>query len=269
MVWEHQPVDAEMPQLEKVRRRDFLKMAGVALGGSALTLGAYHLSMQAPVRGAFLLNQRNLPQQTYDAAESIQTRTFPNLSAVEGISRKQLDQHLALYQGYVQQFNDLQTRIRKLSPAADNALYRELHIGQTYALNGVVFHEAYFENIGGAQTLVSQAGVFHNAVTREFGSWENYKKHLLALGKTMRGWVLTGYNLRDRRIHNYGLDLHHQWAPMGVVPLLVLDVYEHAYMLDFGSKRDAYLDAFLANVDWQVVESRMKAVASGFTLNLS
>lgn len=203
------------------------------------------------------------PMRSYDAGEMIQARTFPNLQTVEGISQNQLNAHLELYNGYVKKINEIDAQIKGRTPdlAAMNATYsayRELHVEQTYALNGVILHEYYFENMGSGGKTIPE--LLQKTIVKEFGSWENYITHLTAVGKSMRGWAMTAYNMRDHRIHNYGLDLHNQWVPVNVIPILVLDVYEHAYFMDFGTKRGAYLDAFLRNVRWDVVNDRLKTM---------
>jgi Fe-Mn family superoxide dismutase len=264
--------DQLLVQPEKqIARREFLKMAA-AMGGSALALSQFRLTANAaePVKKMTKAKPpagvpADHPLKPYDAKESIQAKTFDNLTTVEGISKNQLDQHLGLYKGYVSKINDIETQIHgmtldleKMNPTYSP--YRELHAEQTYALNGVILHEYYFENIGGAKKKPTDTQMVHKIFTQEFGSWENYVNHLLAVGKSARGWALTGYNMRDHRIHNYGLDLHNQGVPVNVIPLLVLDVYEHAYMIDFGTKRPAYLEAFMNNVNWAVVDDRLKTM---------
>jgi Fe-Mn family superoxide dismutase len=191
--------------------------------------------------------------------------TFPHLSTVEGISQNQLSQHLELYNGYVKKINDIENQISAMTPELEKmnptySPFRELHVEQTYALNGVILHEAYFEALKGQSKPATETELVHKIFTEEFGSWDNYIHHLTAVGKSARGWALTGYNMRDHRIHNYGLDTHNQFVPVGVIPLVVLDVYEHAYMIDFGTKRGAYLEAFMKNVDWTVVDNRLKTL---------
>jgi Fe-Mn family superoxide dismutase len=280
---EHAPAqDAGQP----MARREFLKKAA-ALGGTALALSQIRLTAgaaekvkaaitpahAAPAAGAVkgLTTSSgkpvpsNHPTHDYNQSETIQPMTFPNLSTVEGISQTQLSQHIEAYNGYVKKANDIQAQISAMTPELDkmNATYspfRELHVEQTYALNGSILHEAYFENLGGKKTPATETELVHKLFSEEFGSWENYQHHLTAVAKSMRGWAITGYNMRDHRIHNYGLDTHNQWVPMNVIPLVVLDVYEHAYMIDFGFKRAAYLDAFMRNVDWSVVDQRLKTM---------
>jgi len=278
---EHQPgLEAGMVDGQPMARREFLKKAAV-LGGTALALSQWRLGANAATKakveqpakteaakGLTGSNGKAVPKDHplhgYDKTATIQAMTFPNLKTVEGISQNQLDQHMGLYNGYVKKINDIQAQISAMTIEQDkmNGTYspfRELHLEQTYALNGVILHEAYFENMkaGGNPT---QTELVHKIFSEEFGSWDNYVNHLLAVGKSARGWAMTGYNMRDHRIHNYQLDTHNQTVPVNVIPLLVLDVYEHAYMIDFGTKRGPYLEAFVRNVDWTVVDQRLKTM---------
>jgi Fe-Mn family superoxide dismutase len=265
--------DAVMDE-QPMARREFLKMAA-AVGGTALALSQMRLTAGAAdakkqtVKAAALMGKgipADHPLHHYDATASIQAKTFPALASVEGITQNQLNQHLELYNGYVKKINDIEKQIAAI-PADElsqaNSAYspfRELHLEQSYALNGVVLHEYYFENLGGGKKQPTETDMLHSVITQEFGSWENYISHVTAVGKSARGWALTGYNMRDHRVHNYGLDLHNQGVPVNVIPILVLDVYEHAYMIDFGTKRPAYIEAFFRNVNWQVADERLKTM---------
>jgi len=275
---EHQP---ELETGRPLARREFLKKAA-ALGGTALALSQLRLSANAAVKttttggakgeaGKGLTGSNGKPVPSthpmhgYEKAATIQAMTFPHLSTVEGISQNQLSQHLELYNGYVKKINDIESQISAMTPDLEKmnptySPFRELHVEQTYALNGVILHEAYFEALKGQSKPATETELVHKIFTEEFGSWDNYIHHLTAVGKSARGWALTGYNMRDHRIHNYGLDTHNQFVPVGVIPLVVLDVYEHAYMIDFGTKRAAYLEAFMKNVDWTVVDNRLKTM---------
>ena len=195
----------------------------------------------------------------YNPEQMIPVHEFPNLDTVEGLSNSQIEQHLALYHGYVKKANALTKKIRGFHAADDPRLFRAMHIDQSYSLNGALLHQYYFENMGGKHTPPS--AWFKDLVEKEFYSWNNYVEQFTMLGKKFRGWVMTGYNMLDHRIHNYGLDTHNEYYPAHVIPILVMDVYEHAYMIDFGTDRGRYLDAFKANIDWAVVEARLKTMA--------
>ncbi|MGE0200292.1 MAG: superoxide dismutase [Candidatus Melainabacteria bacterium] len=242
-------------------RRDFLKMA-VAVGGSALALHQLPAMAQMPFKkgdAQKACEKKPLdPTTVYQVTSTITEKPFANLSTVEGISPKQLEAHLALYKGYVSKINDITGKIKEPGAMDNPRLFRALHIDQSFALNGALLHQLYFENMGGGKSAPSD--FLKQIITMEFGSWEAYLAHVRALGQQFRGWVITGYNMLDHRIHNYGLDSHNEYYPAYVMPILALDVYEHAYMIDFGTKRDPYLDAFLANVNWAVAEDRLTTI---------
>lgn len=257
-------MDNQQQQQQLLGRRNFLKLAA-SFGGAALALSSMRLFSYTEANAA-PKNNKSCTQEVfpvlsaYNAANTIGAKTFDNLTTVEGISQNQLNQHLGLYQGYVKKINEIDSLLKTAVPdvATMNgtySMYRELHAEQTFALNGVILHEYYFENMGGTKTQPSNA--LKQVIVEEFATWDNYINHLMAVARSARGWAITGYNMRDKRIHNYLLDSHNQMVPVNVIPLLVLDVYEHAYMIDFGTKRPAYLDAFAKNINWSVVEQRL------------
>jgi Fe-Mn family superoxide dismutase len=180
---------------------------------------------------------------------------------MEGLSSSQIEQHLKLYKGYVTKSNEIYEQLKSADLANPNATYsplRELLLEQSFAVNGMVYHEFYFGNLGG--TGGDPSGDVKAALDERYGSTGKFMDFLKASGKCMRGWVVVGYNTRGGHIDTFGLDMHNMWSPQNVVPLLVLDVYEHAYMVDYGIDRAKYLDAFAKNLDWQVVGKRLAAV---------
>lgn len=230
------------------------------------------LAMGALAAGAFagataLLQPADAAATAGDSGE-IKEKDFSALltKKMDGLSSNQIDQHLKLYKGYVTKHKEISALldaadITTQTPAA-NATYaplRELLIEQSFALNGVVYHELYFGNLGGAGG--EPGGDLKAAIEAHYGTAAKFMDYLKAAGKCMRGWVIVGWNTRDARIHTYGLDMHNMWSPVGVVPVVVLDVYEHAYMIDHGINRAAYLDAFVKNLDWDVCAKRFAAVS--------
>ena len=99
-------------------------------------------------------------------------------------------------------------------------------------------------------------------IERDFGNVQNFVGHLKLAGKVMRGWALAAVNFRTGKLNVYGLDQHHQMVPNMVYPILALDVYEHAYMIDFGIDRGSYLDTFVANLNWRPVQDRLELAMS-------
>lgn len=252
-------------QNKNLDRRRFLKLSA-GFGAAALAssaLGNIAMAKDAIIKpsqdnGKKVVDLQNI-NTVYNAKQEVPTHEFPNLETVEGFSKTQIEKHLELYRGYVNGTNKLTAKIREIDPASDPAHFRALHIDQSYALNGALLHQYYFENMSGANTPPSEW--FQDLINKEFINWDNYMNQFNTLGKKFRGWVVTGYNMLDHRIHNYGLDSHNEYYPAHVVPILVMDVYEHAYMIDFDTNRGKYLETFVNNIDWAVVEARLKTMA--------
>ena len=123
--------------------------------------------------------------------------------------------------------------------------------------NSVVLHELYFGNLGGNGQL-DAASAFGKKVIADFGSIEKYAAEIAAVGKSGRGWAVTALSLLDNQLHIYLLDLHDIGAVFYTWPVMVLDVYEHAYYIDFKNDAAAYITAFMKNVDWTIVNKRFE-----------
>lgn len=235
---------------EAVTRREVLLMGALAAGGLVATGAAQAepAAQAAPAGGA----------EVY-IAKDFSHLVSANMS---GLSGKQIEQHLKLYKGYVGKANEIHGKLIDAETAGANATYapfRELLVEQSYALNGVVYHELYFNNLGGKGG--EPGGDLRSAIDARWGNFGKFVDHVKAAGKSMRGWVLVGFNTRDGHLECFGLDLHNMFVPANVVPVLVLDVYEHAYMIDYGIDRGKYLDAFFSNLDWEVVARRLANTA--------
>jgi Fe-Mn family superoxide dismutase len=199
------------------------------------------------------------------ANESYKPKTF-DLSDLTGISDQTLEMHFKLYEGYVTNTNLLTEKISEI--LADGKVdkeelpaYSELTRRLGFEYNGMVLHEYYFANMkrGGGGEPAKNAG-FRAAVERSFPSFDIWKTDFVSVGK-MRGvgWAIAYLNPAQNRISNHWIELHENGNVAGFIPLLVMDVWEHAYLLDYKpADRPKYIEAFLANVDWEAVEKRMK-----------
>jgi Fe-Mn family superoxide dismutase len=193
-------------------------------------------------------------------------RTPKDLKAVEldGISKEQLKQHHdVLYAGYVKKLSEIEDKLPKADLAGANGTYSELGElmrQQAFATNGVTLHEWYFENLvkGGAEPTAD----LKKAVEEAWGSWDGFVATFKAAGLAARGWVVLAYSAYDGMLHLYSQDAHDKGAIWAAMPLLIMDVYEHAYMIDYGVKRKDYIEAFFKNVDWSVVGKRYSSVNS-------
>ena len=182
------------------------------------------------------------------------------------ISDKTHEEHMKLYTGYVNKSNAILEELEKVgvpdpsNPAMANQVYstiRSLKVDFTFAVGGVKNHELYFEAMGGDG---KPTGKIVEMINRDFGSFENYKKDLKATGMAGRGWAWTGLDHHTGKLFNYLGDAQNTYPVWGVTPILALDVYEHAYYVDYFTNRGAYIDEFLNFVDWNVVNSRLPKV---------
>lgn len=175
-----------------------------------------------------------------------------NFDDVKGISEKQLNQHYQLYLGYINSLDNIMTTLS--TEQQNNYEYRGLKEGESYSLNGVILHELYFSNLG--QTPVKPARELIWLINRNFGNYHNWLNDFLYTAKVARGWAILAYDYRDESLHNIMQDAHNVGVVWQAWPLLVLDVYEHAYMIDFGINKEKYLEIFKQNIDWTVINKR-------------
>ena len=182
-----------------------------------------------------------------------------NLKGLRGISDEQLSQHIdVLYAGYVKKLNEIRQRLDSVELTTANQVYSELRalkLEESFAMNGVVLHELYFGNLGGDGRLEDSR--LKELIVRDFGSIEHWQQQFKACAMAARGWVVLGFSLNEDRLVNWCLDAHSTGLPAGLKPVLVIDVYEHAYMIDYGVKRPPYIDAFMDNIDWNVCIQRL------------
>jgi Fe-Mn family superoxide dismutase len=178
----------------------------------------------------------------------------PELLELDGISRETIEAHYKLYQGYVAKRNEILAKLADVDLASANQTYSELRalkVELTFAVGGVKNHELYFEHLGGPGG--DPAGMFADLVKRDFGSVEAWKADLKATGLGGRGWAWTAYDWDEGRLFNYIGDAQNTFPIWNATPLVALDVYEHAYFIDFATDRASYIDKFFDNLDYDVV----------------
>jgi Fe-Mn family superoxide dismutase len=178
----------------------------------------------------------------------------PRLLELEGISRETIEAHYKLYQGYVNKRNEVLGKLAGVDLSTANQVYsdlRSLKVDLTFAIGGIKNHEIYFDHLGGSGG--DPVGVFGDLVKRDFGSAEAWKADLKATGLAGRGWAWAAYDWDEGRLFNYIGDAQNTFPVWDATPLVALDVYEHAYFVDFGTDRGSYIDAFFNNLDYDVV----------------
>jgi Fe-Mn family superoxide dismutase len=186
-------------------------------------------------------------------------KDYSALVGMQGFSETLLKNHFTLYQGYVTNSNKLLDTLDVMLKEGKNATpeYAELKRRLGWEFNGMRLHELYFENLGG-KNVAKPAGRLASAMDQSFGSVEAWEKDFKATG-TMRGigWVGLYQDPANGRLINFWINEHDVANPAVCRPLLIMDVFEHAFMLDYGLKRADYIEAFFGNIDWTAVDSRL------------
>jgi Fe-Mn family superoxide dismutase len=178
----------------------------------------------------------------------------PALVELDGISRETIEAHYKLYEGYVNKRNEVMAKLAEVDPAAANQVYSEvraLKVELSFALGGIKNHEIYFEHLGGGGG--DPGGAVGKLITRDFGSAAAWRADLKATGMAGRGWAWTAFDWDEGRLFNYLGDAQNTYPIWNATPLVALDVYEHAYFIDYQTDRGSYIDAFFDNLDWDVV----------------
>lgn len=187
-------------------------------------------------------------------------KDYARLVGMAGFSESLLKNHFTLYQGYVTNTNkvlDILEQMLKEGKTA-NPEFAELKRRLGWEFNGMRLHEYYFDNLGGTSPL-DVADTLSKKLAESFSSVDAWEKDFRATG-AMRGigWTVLYQDSADGRLINFWINEHDVSHPAGCMPILVMDVFEHAFMLDYGLKRADYIEAFFKNVDWKAVEARLK-----------
>jgi len=187
-------------------------------------------------------------------------KDFSNLIGMEGFSETLLRNHFSLYQGYVTNTNKLMDSLTAMlkEGKVGTPEYAELKRRMGFEFNGMRLHEYYFGNLGGKETL-DKSGKLGRKLAEDFGNYEEWEKDFRGTG-TMRGigWAILYQDNITGKLMNQWINEHEVGHPAGCIPVLVMDVFEHAFMIDYGLKRADYIEAFFKNINWAVVESRLK-----------
>lgn len=184
-------------------------------------------------------------------------KDYSHLLGTPGFSDTLLNNHFKLYQGYVKNTNTLIEKLRAGTYAPGTPEYNELTRRFGWEWNGMRLHELYFGNMKNVGSPLS-GGNLKKAIESTWGSFENWQKDFLDIGG-MRGigWVILSYDKKDQTLFNVWINEHDTGHLAGSTPLLVMDVFEHAYITDYGLARADYMSAFMNAIDWAVVEGRL------------
>jgi Fe-Mn family superoxide dismutase len=184
------------------------------------------------------------------------------LAGLEGISDKTLEMHFGLYEGYVKNVNLLNERLAALrssgEPKGADPAYAELVRGLGFEYNGMRLHEYYFDNMTTHPQPIG-SGTLLDSLGAAYGGFDAWKDDFAAVaGMRGVGWAIAYYDIQQKQLTNHWVSDHEVGNVAGFVPIVVLDVWEHAFLLDYKpSERGKYIEAFFANVDWKQCESRL------------
>lgn len=180
---------------------------------------------------------------------------------LKGISTKTNEiHHDKLYAGYVNKRNEIEEALKtadRTKAAQTYSTFRSLKLEETFNADGQLLHELYFDSLGGDGVA---AGSFKEQVSKDFGSWEAFVEDATATAMAARGWMVTAYDPSDGKVRNFLCDMHNQGGVWGTIPLWTIDCYEHAYFIDYGSDRKAYIQALFTNVNWNKVNERFEQI---------
>lgn len=179
-----------------------------------------------------------------------------------GISRKTHDEHLKLWQGYANKTNEIRKALAEMEidPAKGNQIYsqmRALKVNYAFAYSGLINHNVYFDTIGGEGGPAT--GAVAELIAAAYGDFDRWAADWKTTGMAGRGWVYLGFDHDSGRIHNYIGDAQDTFPAWNNTLLLAMDVYEHAYYLDFQTARMKYIEAFMQVIDWDAVNARLAA----------
>ncbi len=186
-------------------------------------------------------------------------KDYSRLIGMKGFSETLLKNHFTLYQGYVTNINKIQDTLGQFAREGKVGLpeYAELKRRVGFEFNGMRLHECYFDNLGG-KGMLDKTGKLAARISADFGSYENWEKDFRATA-SMRGigWAVLYQDSITGGLMNVWINEHETGHLAGCRPLLILDVFEHAFMIDYGLKRADYIEGFFQNLRWEAVESRL------------
>jgi len=187
-------------------------------------------------------------------------KDYSRLIGTAGFSETLLTNHFTLYQGYVTNTNKMLSILDQMlkEGKVSSPEFAELKRRLGWEFNGMRLHEYYFDNLGGNASLDVEVRL-GKKLAESFGSIDAWEKDFRATG-AMRGigWAVLYQDSDNGRLINFWINEHDVSHPSGCLPILIMDVFEHAFMLDYGMKRTDYIEAFFKNIDWKTVEARFK-----------
>jgi Fe-Mn family superoxide dismutase len=184
------------------------------------------------------------------------------------LSEKQLEAHFKLYEGYVKKLNEIEKKLVDTDPAKANYSFNEfseLKRRESVAFNGAFLHQLYFENLGSAGEPDNKIKA---DIEKRFGTMENLFANLTGIAVSEPGWAILTYNRVDKLLHTYLLEEHHIGFPVHQELIIVIDSWEHAYMIDYGIDKPKYMENIFNNLNWEIINERYLNIKRKNTANV-
>jgi len=192
--------------------------------------------------------------------ESLVAQKKPFDLKTDFLSDGNIQNHIELYEGYIQTFNRISSELDSADKEANSnhSTFKNLKHDETYNLNGAYLHELYFANIGDPNSQITMDSLSYMRLSRDFGSFDAWQKDFIACCQSSRcGWAITYLNTYTQTLMNCVIDLHSQNVPVGMFPVVVMDLWQHAYYKDYLKDSKTYTNAMMKQFRWPVIEKRI------------
>lgn len=191
-----------------------------------------------------------------------QAEDFSIVKGINSLSDKLLENHFLLYEAYVKNTNLIDEKLAELSKQKEglnSPEYNELKRRFGWEFNGMRLHEYFFENLTKEQTMLKEDSALYQKIVDDFGSFDAWKNDFLSTAKIRgNGWAILYYDFLGDRLFNVWINEHDKGHLAGEAPILVIDAFEHAYMIDYGLKRPEYIAKIWENIDWEIASDRFE-----------
>ena len=195
-------------------------------------------------------------------SESIVAQPKKFSLSTELLSNANKQNHIELYDQYVEDFNRISAELDAVprdSAGSNHSAFRSLKNDETYNLNAAYLHELYFNNISDLHSQVKMDSLAYMRLSRDFGTFDEWQQDFIACCMSSRcGWAMTYFNTYTQKYMNCVIDLHSQNVPVGSYPVIVMDVWQHAYYRDYLKDAKTYVYAMMKQLNWNVIESRFE-----------
>ncbi len=178
------------------------------------------------------------------------------------LSPGNVQNHVELYEDYIEKFNKTSAKLDSVDKSdvnSNHSAFRSLKIDETFNMNGAYLHELYFANAGDPQSRIAMDSLSYMRLNRDFGTFDDWQRDFIACGSASRcGWVVTYLNMYTQSYMNCVIDLNTQNVPAGMYPVIVMDLWQHAYYRDYLKDSKSYMSAMMKQLRWSVIEKRFE-----------